>query len=266
MTGKTEKPVVTREDITRALAALGLGRADAVMVHSSLSSFGHVAGGADAVVDAVLDAVGPEGTAVFPTYSGGRLQDETISIDARIYTGAIPKAARRRADFVGSMHPFYSLCAKGPLAAELAAACDRYIFASASEKFLHLLGERGGKALLLGVDHNSNSSVHLVEEFGGLEYKVQDRPWWLLTVEEFRRMPRAEQQRLVDAHQGANLPYDTVSRFNAIEEPLKHADAIRFGRVGNADLRLMRIADVERIGLDAVRRDPWLLREKVPRR
>ena len=40
MTGKTEKPVVTREDIARALAALGLERGDCVIAHSSLSTAG----------------------------------------------------------------------------------------------------------------------------------------------------------------------------------------------------------------------------------
>jgi aminoglycoside 3-N-acetyltransferase len=255
--------VVTREEIARALVELGLERGDCVIAHSSLSSFGRVTGGADAVVDAVLDALGAEGTAVFPTYTGGRFQDESIPVEKRIYTGAIPKAAYRRGDFLKGTHPFYAICARGPLAIALVAACDRYIFASAEGKFLHLMAQRGGKALLLGVDHNSNSSVHLVEEFGRLEYKVQDKPWWLLTVEEFRRLPAGEQARLIEAHQGSNLPYDTVSRFNAIEPLLVKEHAIRFGRVGSAQLRLMRIADIERVGLDAVKRDPWLLREKV---
>lgn len=33
-----------------------------VMVHSSLKSFGHVEGGADTVVDALMELLTPEGT------------------------------------------------------------------------------------------------------------------------------------------------------------------------------------------------------------
>ena len=36
--------VITRDDIEAGLSRLGVGPGDKVMVHSSLSSFGHVAG------------------------------------------------------------------------------------------------------------------------------------------------------------------------------------------------------------------------------
>jgi len=263
MDNREDLPVVTRDDIARALVELGLEAGDCVIVHASLSSFGRVEGGADAVVDAVLDAVGAEGTAVFPTFTGRNVRNYRETIEDLIYTGAVPKTARRRDDFVKSMHPLYSMCAAGPLAEELCAMNDRYIFAAGEDKFLHWMGERGGKALLMGCGHESNSSVHLVEELGDLEYKVQDKSYWSLTVEAFLAMPADRQAELRALHNGANLDYGTEPRFNAIEKPLKDAGAIRFGTVGNATLRLMKIADVERVGLEAVSRDPWLLRAKV---
>jgi len=139
----------------------------------------------------------------------------------------------------------------------------RYIFSAGEYKFLDLMSRRGGKALLLGVGQNSNSSVHLVEEFGNLEYKVQDKPCWSLTVEEYLAMPLEEQHRLRRLNLGENLDYDTVYHFEALDDALKRARAIRFGKIGNAELRLMKIADVVRVGLDEVRRDPWFLRSKV---
>ena len=67
-----KKPRVTKADIKKALRELGLKGGDIVGVHSSLSSFGYVEGGADAVIDAILETVGPEGSVVFPTYSNNR--------------------------------------------------------------------------------------------------------------------------------------------------------------------------------------------------
>ena len=53
---------ITREQITFALRLGGIQKGDIVLMHSALSSIGPVEGGADAVIDAVLDAVGEEGT------------------------------------------------------------------------------------------------------------------------------------------------------------------------------------------------------------
>jgi len=280
-------PTVTREDIVRGLVEVGLEGGDAVLVHSSLSSFGRVQGGADAVVDAILEAVGPEGTVVFPTFTGDafaefmlneggtketavfpewtgvKIADLARPEEQHIFTGAIPKEARRRCDFLRGFHPMYSICAKGPLALELVAFNDRYIFPSAEKKFVHLLGLKGGKVLLLGVDHASNSAIHLISEFAGLEYKVQDKAYWLLTVEEYLQMPRRRQQELYALHMGLNLEYRMEKHFDRIEEPLRAAGLIRFATVGNAKLRLMRIADLLRVGLEAVKRDPWFLVSKL---
>jgi len=263
MPSDNDTPTVTREDVARALTTLGVEADDLLIVHASLSSFGRVDGGPAAVVDAVLDAIGPEGTAVFPTFTGRNMRDLDAKIEDMMYTGVIPRTARLRDDFTKSRHPLYSICAKGPLARTLCEMNDRTIFPAAEHKFLHWMGERGGKALLLGVDHDSSSTVHLIEEFGDLEYKVQDKPYWSVTVGEFLAMPPERQKELRDAHSGRSLPYTTRSHFNSIEPPLVREGLIRFGRAGNAELRLMRIADVVRVGLEEVRRDPWFLRDRA---
>ena len=54
-------------DLVRDLASLGVRRGDLLMVHSSLRSIGLVESGPETVVDALLQALGPEGTLVTPT-------------------------------------------------------------------------------------------------------------------------------------------------------------------------------------------------------
>lgn len=53
---------IFKTDIVAGLQNLGLRRDDHVIVHSSLKSLGYVEGGPDAVIDAVLETVGPGGT------------------------------------------------------------------------------------------------------------------------------------------------------------------------------------------------------------
>ena len=60
--------MVTRRQIGEDLKRLGVRRGDAVMMHSSLSALGPVEGGAETVVDALLDAVGPSGTLLVPAF------------------------------------------------------------------------------------------------------------------------------------------------------------------------------------------------------
>ncbi len=70
------KPYVTKEDIKVGLMKLGLNRGDTVGVHSSLSSFGYVEGGADAVIDALLETVGESGNVVVSTHSANLSEDK----------------------------------------------------------------------------------------------------------------------------------------------------------------------------------------------
>jgi len=60
----------TLDSLVSDLRALGLVAGDTVLVHSSLSAIGYVAGGAQAVVLALLEVIGTEGTLVVPTHSG----------------------------------------------------------------------------------------------------------------------------------------------------------------------------------------------------
>ena len=61
---------ITKDQIVFALQLGGIEKGDVVMMHSALSSIGYVEGGAETVIDAVLEAVGPEGTYAVSTMNG----------------------------------------------------------------------------------------------------------------------------------------------------------------------------------------------------
>src|SRR4051794_5201595 len=63
-------PLVTRATLADQLRELGVRPGDILLTHTSLSSLGWVSGGAVAVVQGLLDALGPEGTLVVPTQTG----------------------------------------------------------------------------------------------------------------------------------------------------------------------------------------------------
>lgn len=61
---KKSRKIVTKSQIVEDLRSLGVGSRgdDAVMVHTRMSAIGWVPGGAQAVVEALLDAMGPKGS------------------------------------------------------------------------------------------------------------------------------------------------------------------------------------------------------------
>jgi aminoglycoside 3-N-acetyltransferase len=180
--------IVTQKDIQLGIPALGLA-GKPVFLHSSLSSFGLVAGGADAVVGAFLD----EGcTLLVPSFSSGfeiapphHLQFERngwtysntgstapiitggiyspASNEIDKYMGAIPAAVLACAGRVRGNHPHDSFAGIGPLAAEIIesqAPLDVYA------PFRALI-RLDGFVLLAGVGLTRMTLLHLAEKEAG---------------------------------------------------------------------------------------------------
>ena len=63
------KPTVTQTDIRDGVLSLGIAPGATAMVHSSLSAFGHVQGGADAVIAEGIEAAAHNGFSELPLFS-----------------------------------------------------------------------------------------------------------------------------------------------------------------------------------------------------
>lgn len=89
------------------------------MAHSSLSAFGWVDGGAEAVIDGCLQAVGASGTVAMPTLCQGgketRFSAWSIT-GSPSDVGRITEVFRRRPAAIRSDHPTHSVAAIGPRA------------------------------------------------------------------------------------------------------------------------------------------------------
>ena len=112
----------TQQQLTEQFVGLGLPRGASVLVHSSLKSLGWVEGGAEAVVQALVDAVGPEGTVMVPNLPfrgslSNYLKDEP-TFDVRktpSRMGAITEALRKRPDARRSLHSSHAAAVVGRL-------------------------------------------------------------------------------------------------------------------------------------------------------
>ena len=64
--------VILKEEIIQKLREVGLERGDAVMVHTSLIRMGYVCGGAQTVIEALMEVVGKDRTIMMPIQSWKR--------------------------------------------------------------------------------------------------------------------------------------------------------------------------------------------------
>lgn len=162
-----------KHDITVLLLELGIQKGDQIMVHSSLKSLGYVDGGADAVIDAILETIGQEGTLLVPTntFQGSvtiHLRN-TNEVDLRYApstTGLISETIRLRKECIRSMHPTHPVGAIGSKAWELVR--EHHLGDSpAGEKspYGKLAAMKNGKVLLIGVTNGNNTMIHTAEEY-----------------------------------------------------------------------------------------------------
>ena len=171
-------PTIDRLTMSQQFGELGLGRGEAVLIHGSLSSLGHVEGGAPSVIAALLDTLGPYGTIAAPTLTGSEeLSAEnppTIEIaNTPCWTGAIPEAVRTYPGAIRSYHPTHSAAAIGPLADWLCAAHHLSPTPCGYLSPYVRLAMRGGKILMLGVGLDTCTTFHSCEEMARAPYVCQ---------------------------------------------------------------------------------------------
>ena len=105
---------VTRNDIADAVKRLGVMPDDSVIVHSSLKSLGYVEGGANAVIDGLLDAL-CDGTLIFPTLCQRDWEHvyENWNMDVDSDVGYITNVFRKRDGALRSNQATHSVAAIG---------------------------------------------------------------------------------------------------------------------------------------------------------
>ncbi|WP_326667922.1 aminoglycoside N(3)-acetyltransferase [Streptomyces sp. NBC_01257] len=242
-------PLCTRESLASDLRALGIRPGETLLVHSSLSSLGWVCGGPGAVVSALLDTLGPEGTLVVPTHSADNsdpahwtnppvpeawwdgIRAATPAFDARttrsLGVGVIPETLRTWPGALRSSHPQTSFAAVGPRAAAIVDghALDCRL---GERSPLARLEEADARILLLGAGFDSCTAFHLAE------YRIaapQVRNSFAAMTSRGRRWSTVGDTSI------------SSERFDDLGASFEKGHPVARGRVGGAETRLFPLTD-----------------------
>lgn len=164
---------MTRADLDAGWAGLGLRAGDQVVAHTALSSFGIVAGGPSGLVESLAAWLGPTGTLMMPTatwrssylhspeqpWPAGVIPYDPATTPPDADMGRVPVALWQWPGAWRSAHPLMSVTALGALAGLLT---EDHPLDDPLRPY-RVLAARGGRVLLLGVDHTRNTTVHAAE-------------------------------------------------------------------------------------------------------
>ncbi|MEN8157830.1 MAG: AAC(3) family N-acetyltransferase [Bacteroidota bacterium] len=176
---------ISKDRLVADLKKLGVKKGDSLNLKISLKSIGFVEGGPDAVIQAILDVVGEEGTIVGESFVNShhlsKLKKQTIlsEPDTSSYAGAIANAMIKFPGAIRSTHPIHRFSAIGARAKEL---MDNHTPDSYAYNVLKVLAETGGKNLKIGADgkvvgvgttHVAIGMLQLVQDYPneGIHYK-----------------------------------------------------------------------------------------------
>ncbi len=252
---------VTFTDLRTALFKLGLSHMP-VIAHASLSAFGEVIGGAEAVLRATLDSVW---ALVMPTFTyatmitpevgppnngityGAELdlnrmaEPFRVDLPADKQMGVLPEIFRRQPRAKRTAHPIQSFAG---------IYADKFLAAQTLQNPLgpiRALAEADAWVLLLGVDHTVNTSIHYAEKLAG---RKQFTRWALLP------------DRIVEC---PGFPGDSAG-FDAISSDMVHLT--RTVEAGDATIQAMPLRGLIHAVIDRIKADPLALlctREDCPR-
>jgi aminoglycoside 3-N-acetyltransferase len=185
-------PLWTRSELARQFADLGLEPGDAVLVHAGLRSVGPILGGPDALLGAISDVLGPQGTLL--AYTDWLWEDEWATDPAlRPHAPAFDPATSRSTRWNGAFPELLRTtpgvrrsASPGPSCAALGGRADWFVsdhalnYGYGPQSPFGKLVAAGGKTMMVGAPLDTMTLLHHAEHLAdipGKRIKRYDTPF-----------------------------------------------------------------------------------------
>jgi len=224
-------------ELTAQIRALGVTAGRVLLVHMAFSRIGPVENGPLGTIEALRAALGPAGTLVMPSMS----DDDDHPFDARttpcLGMGVVADTFWRIPGVLRSDSP-HAFAAIGPEADRITSDHPLDV-PHGLDSPVGRVYELDGQILLLGIGHDSNTTIHLAEALAGVRYRRRK----VLTI--------------VEGGQPTRFDYDEIDHccdnFNLVDRWLDAGGRQRRGAVGYGEGRLTDARDVVATVTDRLR-------------
>src|SRR5919108_1472146 len=225
---------ISHDTLVRQLLELGVTPGGVLLVHTSFSNVKPVEGGPEELIHTLQTALGVQGTLVMPSmsYDDDHPFDKGISPCPEM--GIVADTFWRLPGVLRSDNN-HAFAAAGPLAEKILAPHPIDVPHGLNSPVGRVY-ELGGQVLLLGVGHDSNTTIHLAENLAGVRYR-RDK---YITILKDGQPVRFEYREIDHCCQN----------FALVDGWLEEKGLQRQGNVGHAEARLMRSRDIVSIVLE----------------
>lgn len=254
---------VSSEDIFRDLQNLGVSKDDHLMLHVSLKSMGWVIGAEVALLNAILEAIGPKGTLVMPAQTGNlgdpsewenppvpsswvsKIKATMPAFDVdktpTYHMGQVAELFRTWPGVIRSNHPHASFSGWGLEAPSIMQTHD-LDSAFGTRSPLHEMLKRPFKILFIGVDYDVCTALHYAEA-------VQENP------KKERKMMVIQEQNERKIIEVMDVAYST-RYFKKLGQSFEATHSVRKGLIGHANARLVPMPNLIEFATDWLKKHP----------
>lgn len=239
------------------LINLGIRSGDTVLVHSSLKSLGPVDGGAETVIQSLLEVLGENGTLLFPAFSFNSVGANNPVFDVKntpSCVGALSEYFRTRPGTIRSIHPTHSMSGIGKKARLILSENHLDTTPCGEYSPFRKLRTEGDWILFIGCTIAPNTTMHAVEELAMPPYLLGDAVDYRIIHED-----GTESIMSVRCHNFAATGY--AQQYIRLGELLSQEE-LHCGKVLQAECYLMKISAVWEKGFAALQKNPFHFVEK----
>jgi aminoglycoside 3-N-acetyltransferase len=245
--------MLTIDDLVKGFRNLGLAAGDTLLVHSSYKSLGPVEAGPRSVIDALEAALGADGTLILPTFNFNFNQGQPWDVrTTRSQMGVLTELVRKDPRARRVFHPIYSFAILGKHAEMLGSLRYKSSFERAS--VFGKLRDLDGKIMVIGLSYtNSMTFFHHVEQMEGVDYRFLKQ--FTGEVTDWDGTTRTDTFEMLVR----NTDMGVITEVDPMGELMEKEGVIQVGRLGEADVKLMKADEVYEFTAREMRRDPYLL-------
>lgn len=233
------------------LKEIGVREGMSLLVHSSLKRTGPVEGGPGAIIDALSEAIRPNGTLLMPTISASVNPSQPVfHVDKTPSSvGYLTNVFRQKKGVLRSLHPVHSAAAMGPKAEFYTRDHLSANTPWSPESPYGKLMRNNGWILFLGVNVSVNTCFHALEIealIPGIHTEQADT----LFVIDYDGVLHEKEHRWHS---------ETTRYFVDMEHILFEHNALTYGQIGRGISRLVNASAMRKIVLPIIKKDPQLI-------